>query len=128
MNGNTKHNKELANWDDLTLTPACPHHPRFTMSDNELDMSPIGWRRYVVDESDGTYKLVPYGEENKSSDEMGMRKNGQSAEEVLVYLLDSLEPTKNVLIGGRQTSVRGSIGYRRVTYVDFHTDEPQWIW
>jgi hypothetical protein len=100
------------------------------MSDNELEMSPIGRRRYVVDESDGTYKLVPYGEENKSSDEMEMRKNGQSTEEVLVYLLDSLEPTKkkHVLIDGHQTSVRGSIGYRRVTYVDIHTDEPQWIW
>lgn len=101
-------------------------HRQLRMSDNELNQTPIPRRRYVVDESDGTYRLVRYGEESGSSEEMGIRKHGQSAEDVLVYLLDSLETTKHILRDGQ--SVRGSVGYRRVTCVDFHTNKSQWIW
>jgi hypothetical protein len=106
------------------------------MSDNEFDLyqTPMVRRQYVVDESDGTYKLVPHGEESEtlSSDEKGMRQSAQPAGEMLVSLLDLLEPVKkkHVMVDGRQVdiSVRGSAGYKRVTHVDFHTEQPQWIW
>lgn len=106
------------------------------MSDNEFDVyqTPMIRRQYAVDESDGIYKLVPYGEESGalSSDEKGVRTIISSSEELLTNLLDLAGPVKkkHILDDGRQVdvSVRGSDGYRRVTHVDFHSEQPQWIW